>query len=318
MRTVGELNIGDAVYIGVRFHDYDDIAQSWIDTDYISTPFYVVHHGKPEESYDESFVGCTVLQGFSAAWRGMGPFNLTDAEGDGVKTDYAGTTAHRSGCLADGTVTTARFGGRIDPAIQAVLQTVRIPYRVGTSGKTVASGSSGLEAKIFLPSMAEVSRGVRGNFGSTYSFYVKEGALFDYWRQVQVGTVEPKYADWRGHHTERVSENGAYHGEGIAENWCLRTPVESASSKLFYTVGTNGAAVTQTYGAAESYSNPCIVVPDGLKVDDSGTLRAGNGPVFHGKINGVWKESEASCRIGGAWKQASDAFCRINGVWNAQ
>ena len=318
MRTIGELNIGDAVYIDIRFRNYDDNAQAWIDTDPISTPFYVVHHGKPDSSYDDSFVGCTILQGFSSVWHGMGPFDLTDAAGNGAKTDYAGTAAHQADCLADGTATTARFGGRIDPEIQAVLQAVRIPYRVGTSGRTVASGSSGLEAKVFLPSMAEVSRGVRATYGNTYSFYVQEGALFDYWRQVHAGTAALSYTDWRGHHTERISQNGSYCGEDEEENWCLRTPVESTSSKLFYTVNSSGAAVAQTYGAAESYSNPCIVVPDGLKVDDDGTLRGGNGPVIHGKVSGVWKESVPACRIGGVWKEAEAVYCKKSGVWKTQ
>ncbi|MBR5390979.1 MAG: hypothetical protein IK141_06770 [Clostridia bacterium] len=318
MRTVGELSVGDVVYIGVRFSNYNESTQSWYDTDYQATPFYVVHHGKPSSIYDDSFLGCTILQGRSSAWHSIGPFSLTDATGNAGKVDYSGTQAHQNGCAVNGVANMGCFGGRIDPKIQAVLQTVRIPYRVGTSGRTVASGSSGLAAKVFLPSMAEVSRGVRSTYGSTYNFYVQEGALFDYWRQVQAGTAQLTYADWRGHHTEAVLEDDEYSGDDVTEAWCLRTPLESSSSKLFYTVSTSGAAVSQTYASPENYSNPCIVVSDDLFVDDNGMLRAGNEPVIHGKVSGVWKKSVPACRIGGVWKQAEEICCKKDGVWKAQ
>ena len=157
MKILGDVSVGDVVYLRV-------------DGDY--APFRVMHHGKPSSLYDSSFDGGTIL---CKDYEGMPYSTKMVSDEEGGKGTYAGSYLHQ--------VLNQTWLGKLDPAMQQMVMEVKLPYRTDTDGEPyeVASGSNGLAAKVWLPSLSETTD--IANYDISYGEpYVVEGAMFDYWK----------------------------------------------------------------------------------------------------------------------------------------
>lgn len=281
---LSEMNPGQQVYIPMRTGTDEEGNAIWTDT-----AFMVMQQGKPNGSYDDSFLGGTVLmQSGKAAYyqkQLVGNYNQ-----NGKKCDYASTCAHRQ-YLASG----GAFEQILDPEIALQVLTVRIPYRVGTDGSTVKYD---LEAKYWLPSAAEValSGGDDADEQEESPFYVQEGASFDYFADKN----PMDYADWL------ATDSGGRQGF-----WFTRTPAESIGSIGFYAVDELGRAYP--YDSGEYAGRVCMVLPGKARVGESGHLHfGGNLPM---KQDGVWKDTSAFCKVDGVWREVSCVGMKVGGVW---
>lgn len=290
--TLGELPVGTKVYLQVyRATEYGDLTKWYRDA------FTVVQHGKPDDSYDDSFAGGTVLM--------YGPGSPGLQYGNPAansKSDYSGSQAHTA--WFDPEASGSRFPAALKPEILAAVRTVRLPYRTGTTGTTVTDGANGLPARFWLPSVTETARGVyeKSNPLAQETFtrpYVTEGAPFAYFD----GKSAADYAEWSGKSAGSTSLS-----------WYTRTPARSSSDRNFYAVGPDGGA--RIAGATvTAVCRPCFVLPDSMAVSGSYDLQLVAGiPV---KVGGVWRESEAWCRENGVWHSAGQVCTKVNGVWYA-
>ena len=271
---LGDTNVGDLVYFKVSGS---------------RTAFRVMHHGKPDSTYDDSFTGGTILMlDYSES-----PFSTSMvAEVDEIKGDYGSSYMH--------TALNSTWFSRLDSAIASAVVQVKVPYRQGTSTDpyVVASGSNGLSAKIWLPSIAEVARKSMG-MGTLNSFYVTEGAKFDYFKDA----ASSFYSNWK------ISDSN-----GIDAGWGTRTPGT-------YTSGDYADFFCKISSAGESYPasrndvsvRPCMVLPDTLLIDVSDQVLTGDAvPV---KIDGAWKDSVAWGKQGGVWHEMSSIHKKVAGSW---
>lgn len=145
--------------------DYDIGESIFIDINGVETEFLVVHKGTPSATLYNGI-------GTNDIWLMMKDIYETKAMNTGTSYTYAATPVHTYlNSSIDG------FLSYLDENVQNVIATVKIPYRSsGTSGNTtVASGSSGLETKIFLPSMYEL-----GFTTSDVSYIPIAGTKLDY------------------------------------------------------------------------------------------------------------------------------------------
>ena len=272
--TLGEAAVGTQVYLRVQG---------------VYTPFRIMHHGKPDDSYDDSYSGGTILMLDKAAQ----PYQIPILEAtDGVRDNYDTSWMHRW--------LNERFFGWLDGKVQEQVKEVRLPWRcdTGEGSVAVATGSQGLPAKVWLPSMAEASRLARYTMGYAPN-YVEEGAKFDYWKDKAV----EDYEAWE--------VTGA---DGLDAGWCLRTPnhyVAGAYAEYFFKVLGVGDAVISVENLA--YVRPCLVLPDGLRLDGDRYIQAGLSlPVM---VDGVWREGTPFVKADGVWREAVSVSVKVDGVW---
>lgn len=275
MNTLGETSVGSVVYLRV-------------DGDY--KPFRVMHHGKPSGLYDDSFIGGTIL---CKDCTGTPYSTKMVSNMDGGKVAYDRSYIHQ--------VLNQTWLEKLDPAMQQAVIEVKLPYRTDTDEEpyTVASGSSGLAAKVWIPSLSEVTTRVEYQ-DSRGEPYIVEGALFDYWKNAG----DAQYRQWR---CLDYNENDI--------GWGTRTPNlyygESEMAPYFFRMSGYGYAYSILDNNVPVW--PCLVMPDTLTVDDNNCLHlTGAVPV---KVDGTWQEGSAWCRVDGVWSEAAAIAAKVGGNW---
>lgn len=265
--TVGDMEIGSLVYLSV---------------DGEQTAFRVMHHGKPSAAYDDSWAGGTVVM----LDHTESPVKVSMVSGlMSQRITYKASNGHQ--------VLNSTWLGRLDADMAEAVRAVKLPYRTDTTGTfTVAVGSDGLPAKVWLPSVAEVG-------GSGSKRYVEEGAVLDYWAEAD----SDQYALWK-----------YINAEGTDSGWGTRTPNSSAASTYaacFQVILTSGLCANGTGNT--SRVRPCLVLPDGLPVDTDGCVRAVR--TVPCKIDGAWREGAVSVKINGAWSDTAQPSVKVGGAW---
>ena len=273
---LGDTGIGDVVYLKVGGDN---------------TAFRVMHHGKPDDTYDDSFLNGTILMmDYSEE-----PYQtLMVEEVDERKGDYSGSYMHR--------VLNSTWLSRLESAVADKIVQVKLPYRQGTSSDpyVVASGSSGLAAKIWLPSIVEVSRGAYDLFGMSLDFYITEGARFDYFKNAYASF----YSSWKVLDPDTEADAG----------WGTRTPGQYGSgdyADFFCKINVNG----EWFSASKNkvYVRPCLVLPDETLVDNSDRITVGvETPI---KVGGVWRDGVSWCKINGVWCKSEAIHKKVDGSW---
>ncbi len=194
--------------------------------------FIVVHQGLPSSIYDDSCDGTWVL---------LKDIYVTDRFSNNGYNSYKDSNIH--------SYLNNTFYNLIDSDIRAAIKQVKIPYWNGKGNRgSLATGSNGLSAKIFLLSSYEV--------GKLNGYYIpQDGAELDYF--------------------ESDSTRIAYYS-GRAEFWWLRSPVTSGDSTPW---------VVKSDGSVESYSSgnrfgvrPAFILPSTLVVSDDGTVSINTAP----------------------------------------
>ena len=194
--------------------------------------FIVVHQGLPSSIYDDSCDGTWVL---------LKDIYVTDLFSNNGYNSYKDSNIH--------SYLNNTFYNLIDSDIRAAIKQVKIPYWNGKGNRgSLATGSNGLSAKIFLLSSYEV--------GKLNGYYIpQDGAELDYF--------------------ESDSTRIAYYS-GRAEFWWLRSPVTSGDSTPW---------VVKSDGSVESYSSgnrfgvrPAFILPSTLVVSDDGTVSINTAP----------------------------------------
>ena len=235
--------------------------------------FIVVHQGKPSSVYDDSCNGTWLLMKDiyeSRQWNRLGT------------SDYANSTIHS---YLNGT-----FLGLFESNIKNAIKQVKLPYRKGSGmSTTVASGSNGLSAKIFLLSAAEMSFSFDGMPSG-------EGAELAYFK----GCAD------NGPDSKRV----AYLNGSADVCWALRSPFCQVSNCVMFIVS-NG---NWGYNNCSNYYGvrPALILPSTLLVSDDGTVSTNTAP------STPWNISVPSSIMGGtnisiSWAKSSDAESNLSG-----
>ena len=202
-----------------------------------SKDFIIIHQGIPNTSiYDASCNGTWLMMKDVYEMRQWHSSN---------SNSYKASTIH---AYLNGT-----FLNLVDSSVRSAIKTVKIPYVNGTgSGGSVASGSNGLSAKIFLLSSYEVGFSFSD---SRYTPY-EEGVKLNYF-------IAGKSTDAKNR------RNGKYNGTNAL--WWLRSP---------YTKGINSAwnvcpnvGYTSYDCTRENGIRPAFVLPSETLVDKNSNVR---------------------------------------------
>lgn len=209
---VGELTVGSSVFMNI---------------DGAKTEFLVVHKGLPSSVYDSSCDGIWLLMKESyeeRAWHSFG------------QNSYPASAIH--------SYLNSTFLDLFDSDIQEVIKTVKIPHTNGTgSAGSVASGSSGLSAQVFLLSYTEV-----GFSGSSMANI--EGAVLDYFDGAA--------------NSDRITN---IRGQDYARYWWLRSPHTGGTSSVLHvssdgSLGNNNAIVDEGI-------RPALILSNDTRIDES-------------------------------------------------
>lgn len=276
MNTLGNVDVGQCV---------------WLQVDGSYTPFRVLHRGKPDDSYDDSFLGGTIL--------------CLDCEAAPYITQQVADTSAEKGNYAQSWLhqdLNQNWLAKLAPAIREQVMEVRLPYRTDTDGAPyeVAQGSEGLPAKIWLLSAAEVTEWMEYEDGHSDLLYVQEGVLLDYWRDAELR----QYMDWQ-----------CFDDHDINMGWTLRTPNYAAGmhGQAPYFLRMMGAGAAWESVTNQAVCRPCLVLPDSLTVDgDDHVHLPGAAQV---KVEGVWSEGTVFCRQNGLWSEAAAMAVKVDGAW---
>lgn len=193
--------------------------------------FIVVHQGIPSSIYDDSCNGTWLLMKDIYKEREWHSSNVNDYENSTIHS-YLNST----------------FLGLFDSDIQSAIKQVKLPYRAGSgSSRTVTSGASGLQAKIFLLSCQEIAVSddyTPKNEGSTLSYFIGCAPSGDDMKRVAYLHVS-------------------------ATDWWTRSPYcyALAGSKYARRVGTKGGC---GWGSCSESNGirPALVLPSTLLVSD--------------------------------------------------
>ena len=253
----------------------------------VQTNFRVMHHGKPSAIYDDSWLDGTVIM---LDWM-ESPYYQNVSSGLPSKYNYAESAAHA--------LLSEIWFTYLDSTVQRLVREVKLPYRTDVDGApyVVASGANGVAAKVWLPSVVEVARG-SGYESNQSSFYVEEGAPFDFWK----GADAAKYADWAF-----VSSSGTDNG------WATRTMNKQTSgtgANYYNWVGKDGLCIAGT--RQKGNMRPCMVLPSTTTLGESIVAATASFPV---KVGGIWRDGTASVKCGGIWRTTAAASAKISGVW---
>ena len=234
---------------------------------------YKVYQGKPSSVYDDSCNGTWLLMKDiyeKRQWNRSGT------------SDYANSTIHS---YLNGT-----FLGLFESNIKNAIKQVKLPYRIGSgTSTTVASGSNGLSAKIFLLSATETSFSFDGMPSG-------EGAELAYFK----GCAD------NGPDSKRV----AYLNGSADVYWALRSPFCQVSNCVMFIVS-NG---NWGYNNCSNYYGvrPALILPSTLLVSDDGTVSTNTAP------STPWNISVPSSIMGGtnisiSWEKSYDAESNLSG-----
>lgn len=209
---IGELAVGSSVYMKVNG---------------VSTEFILVHHGLPSATlYDSSCDGTWLLTKNIYELRAF----------DSTNNDYANSDIH---AYLNGT-----FLGLFDSNIRSSIKQVKIPYQKGTgSGGSIASGSSGLSAKIILLSGYEI-----GWTTSTNAYFPIDGACLTYFKGASDADRSCTY-------------NGGY------QAWRLRSAYTNSTGGSWNVSGSGtslNASVKNSYGI-----RPALILPSSVSIDEN-------------------------------------------------
>ena len=235
--------------------------------------FIVVHQGKPSSLYDSSCDGTWLLMKDiyeNRAWHYLN------------SNSYSASSIHY--------YLNNVFLDLFDANIKSAIKQVRIPYVNGTANSAVASGSSGLSAKIFLLSGYEV-----GWTNSDNKYFPVDGAKLSYF---SAGTGSSA-------NNKRIA-----YLNGSAARWWLRCPVTDSSNSAWF-VYSNGSYNTSS--CSGSYGvRPALVLPSTLLVSDDGTISTNTAPTTPSSI------TVPTTVIGGqnitvSWGASTDSDSNLSG-----
>ncbi len=262
----------------------------YLKVDGVQTPFRLVHHGKPGDMYDDSFLGGTILMLDCTA----APIAIAMVEeADELKGDYSETYAHK---LFNGS-----WLAKLESAIAGLVVQVRIPYRktAQVNPYLIATGAEGLPAKVWLPSIVEVSAGAYMKYDDQ-DYYVTEGARFDYFKDM----AESGYDRWK-------VLDPTYN---IDTGWGTRTPGQYGTGEYadcFCKINAAGQWFNSTGNGA--YVRPCLVLPSATMVNSQMQVTLnGEMPV---KVNGVWRAGASWVKTGGVWRRTQALYGKVAGAW---
>lgn len=186
--------------------------------------FRIVHQGLPSSMYDASCNGTWLLMNDIYENRQWHSSDVNDYENSAIHS-YLNSI----------------FLGLFDANIQSAIKQVKLPYRKGSGYRTtITSGASGLAAKIFLLSGAEV------NWSSNTSNYIpNDGACLSYFSGC--ATTDSK----------RIAKLN-----GSAARWWLRSPYcnSSGGSTFALYVLTDGSW-SYNYCSKSSGVRPALILP---------------------------------------------------------
>ena len=205
----------------------------WMNVNGTATEFLVVHQGLPSSMYDESCNGTWLVMKniySTMVWTGSGG-NV-----------YSTSSAH--------TYLNGTFLGLFDSAVQNLIKNVKIPYinGYGYSGN-MASSSSGLSAKIFYLSAAEV-----GFTTADYQYTPSDGSVLSYFSSASM----------------RIALHAS---NGRAGEWWTRSPGTGHSEASLYVTTSGGIAIASCDDYAYGV-RPAFVLPSTAIVDSNNTLIA--------------------------------------------
>lgn len=234
--------------------------------------FIVVHQGKPSSIYDDSCNGTWLLMKDIYENRQWHSSNTND---------YANSTIH--------SYLNSTFLNLFESNIKNAIKQVKLPYRKGSgTSTTVASGSNGLSAKIFLLSATETSF----NFSAMPS---GEGAELAYFKGCADNSSDSK----------RVA-----YLNGSATYWWLRSPYCRNSYFALYVVSNGGWG--SSYCSFSYGIRPALILPSTLLVSDDGTVSTNTAPSTPGSIS-VPSSIMGGTNISISWAKSSDAESNLAG-----
>jgi hypothetical protein len=211
---VSELSVGSTVKMNVNG---------------AATEFIVVHQGKPSSLYDDSCNGTWVL---------MKDVYERRAWHSSDSNIYKSSTIH--------TYLNGTFLNLLDAGIKAQIKTVKIPCGNGNGSGAVASGSSGLSAKIFLLSGYEV-----GWTQAKNPWLPIDGACLSYFSG-----------------SGNSNSNRIAYLNGTAGAWWLRSPLIDYTEFAWFV---RNSGECYYYGTCVNPSGvrPALVLPSDACIDDS-------------------------------------------------
>ena len=261
MATLGQQTIGSIVKLNVNG---------------VATNFIVVHQGLPGTMYDSSCNG---------TWLLMQDIYESRAWNSSVSNSYSASTIH--------SYLNSTFLNLLDTDIKNVVKNVKIPYTNGTGNSgSLATGSNGLSAQIFLLSYTEVN--FTGKYGNV------EGAVLSYFN----GATNSKRIAYRN---------------GSAAIWMLRSP-NTSSYNCAWRVSASGSSTAGSYNDTVTSSlgvRPALVLPSEINVSSDGSVTLSNGAITGTVIiNGVQRELTGAgyINIGGVLRDLSDSQANIGGT----
>lgn len=207
--------------------------------------YIVAHHGLPSAIYDNSCDGTWVFRKDLFETRQWHSSNVND---------YANSTIH--------SYLNSTFLARFSQDVQAAIQSVKLPYRPGsTSGDyTVNSGANGLSCKLFFLSMYEL-----GFTTNDYSYLSADGAKLDYFDN--------------GTGTAALAKRIGYLN-GTATYWWSRSP-RCGNTTVAMIVNTSGSYINNfcsvSYGV-----RPALILPSSLLVSSDGSVASNAPPTISG------------------------------------
>lgn len=260
---LGELSVGSSVYLNVNG---------------VKTEFLVVHQGLPSSDYDNSCDG---------TWLMMEALYESRVWHSSLSNSYSASSIH--------SYLNSTFFNLLDSDINSAVKTVKLPYTNGTGADgSVASGSSGLSAKVFLLSYAEVG------FSGDTNVHV-EGAVLSYFN----GAADSK----------RVAKLN-----GSAARWWLRSPNTVSNflkNRIAWCAQPDGSSIADNVTKSNGV-RPALVLPSSLSVSGDGTIVVATiGIQGNVTVNGVRKDltGESYVNINGVWKEVVKSYANINGIW---
>ncbi len=252
--------------------------------------FRIMHKGKPDSSYDNSFAGGTILM---MDYSEEPIQSLMVDQVDERKGDCSGSYFH--------SWLNSTWLARLDAQVAQRVVQVRLPYRKGTqdSPYVVASGAQGLPAKVWLPSIVEVAAGPYSDM-TMQEFYIEEGAKFDYFANASATDYRP----WRVEDPDTELDQG----------WGTRTPGQYGSGEYAdYFCKINSVGEWYNGSKNKVYIRPCLVLPDDTLIDDSSRVTVGvESPV---KIGGAWRTGVSWVKTGGVWHKTASIHGKVDGAW---
>lgn len=223
-------------------------------TNEVSTEFIIVHQGSPSVLYSGFENGTILLRRYIES-------NISWSDSSGLS--YSDSKPH----IRANTI----FYNSIVNDIRNTVMEVRVPYQ-SVIGGSVLSGTNGLLCKSFMLSASEV--GYDNGFteiisGNNFVFNNPDGTRFSYFLAGDGGSAR----------NLRIDPNNM-------GTWLRSTYTGNRAWEIYSGIGNRGTiALTSMSSYLTSGFRPAIVLPQYLKVDDSGNVIAIQPPTTPSSIN---------------------------------